>query len=105
MGFLSPVVCGFFPDFVRVGGGSNFYAHGVVSKKPQALNRRPGTDQQLPDSTPPAFTGAPKMSDNRGRGPDTDEGRIEKNPSRPYENKPPMPNTPQRVNDALNKKK
>ena len=28
------------------------------------------------------------MSDNRGRGPVTNEGRIEKSPSRPYENKP-----------------
>ena len=45
------------------------------------------------------------MSDNRGRGPFTDEGRIEKNPARPYENKPSLPNTPQRVNDTLNKKK
>ncbi len=54
------------------------------------------------------------MSDNRGRGPFTNEGRIERNPSRGYENlpggsstkKPPpaLPNTSQRVNDVLKRK-
>lgn len=45
------------------------------------------------------------MSDNRGRGPATDEGRIERNPSRPYENKPPQTDTLKTVADVLNKRK
>jgi len=54
------------------------------------------------------------MPDNRGRGPDTDEGRIEKNPSRPYENRQNdddkkknsdrSNDTNDRVNDILKKK-
>ena len=50
------------------------------------------------------------MADNRGRGPN-DEGRVERNPSRPHENNPGNPvrqqqeKTRQGVNDALNKKK
>lgn len=56
------------------------------------------------------------MNDNRGRGPSTNEGRIERNASRPYENKPAQDDarkkisgvqddTRNRVNGALNKKK
>ncbi len=50
------------------------------------------------------------MSDNRGKGPNTpgDEGRIERNPSRPYENNPAKDQqgkTQKEVNDALNRKK
>lgn len=55
------------------------------------------------------------MSDNRGRGAPTDEGRIEKTPRRPYENNPGKDdkrgskgdqkgNTNDRVNDILKKK-
>jgi hypothetical protein len=56
------------------------------------------------------------MSDNRGRGSDNDEGRIEKNSSRPYENwqstddkkkdgtSSVRENTQKQVNDILNKR-
>ena len=45
-------------------------------------------------------------NDNRGRGPN-DEGRIERNPSRPYENNPTkdqQDKTRQQSNDALKKR-
>jgi hypothetical protein len=45
--------------------------------------------------------------DNRGRGPN-DEGRIERKPSRPYENNPvkeQQDKTKKGADDALNKKK
>ena len=52
-----------------------------------------------------------QMSDNRGKGEQTDEGRVEKNPSRPYENNPGKDDKPdkgqdtnERVRDILNKK-
>jgi hypothetical protein len=50
------------------------------------------------------------MADNRGRGPNTpgNDGRLEKNPSRPYENNPvkeQQKKTQGGVNDALKKKK
>jgi hypothetical protein len=47
------------------------------------------------------------MVDNRGKGPDTDEGRVEKNPSRPYENsqaKEQQQRTNDRASDAQKKK-
>ena len=49
------------------------------------------------------------MSDNRGKGPNTpgDDGRIERNPSRPYENKPAQQQQDkmrQGANEALKKK-
>lgn len=43
------------------------------------------------------------LNDTQGKGPVTNEGRVEKNTSRPLENKPGS-NTPQRVADTLNKK-
>ncbi len=53
------------------------------------------------------------MGDERGKGPNTpgNEGRVERNPSRGYENNPGNPvreqqqKTQKGVNDALNKKK
>jgi hypothetical protein len=48
------------------------------------------------------------MSDNRGRGPENDEGRVERNPSRPYENNPvkeQQDKTRKGTDDALNKKR
>lgn len=56
------------------------------------------------------------MNDNRGRGPRTDDGRIERNASRAYENQPPQDDarkkvssvqedTRNRVHNTLHKKK
>lgn len=46
------------------------------------------------------------MSDYQGKGPVTNEGRVEKNTSRPAENKSgnTKTNTQERVADTLNKK-
>jgi hypothetical protein len=46
------------------------------------------------------------MSDYQGKGPVTNEGRVEKHTSRPAENKPSdvKKNTSQRVADVLKKK-
>lgn len=44
------------------------------------------------------------LNDTQGKGPVTNEGRVEKNTSRAAENKPST-NTPQRVSDTLGNKK
>lgn len=43
------------------------------------------------------------LNDNQGKGPVTNEGRVEKSTSRPLENKPGN-DTSKRVAEALNKK-
>lgn len=47
------------------------------------------------------------MNDNKGRGPETDEGRVERNSSRPYENsqsKEQQKKTNDRARDAQDRK-